>query len=329
MKTRKLVYALSAFFLAIWPLASTRAGSAITTIASFNPALGELPENLVIDHRGNIYMNMAPTGEIRKIAPDGTQSTLARFNVGTGFLLGLALDRQDNVYAAVASHNSSGSDAHGIWRVQPDGTKELFAVLDPSGLPNQPTFDTSGNLLVSDSSLGLIWRITPAGTVSRWLSDPLLRGDIAPCPGFPLVVGVNGMAFDEHNNLFAANTARGLIIRIPVNPDGSAGLPSVDAASCGTLVGADGIAFDNRDNLYIAANILSAVVRLSPDGAISTLATAPDGLDNPSGVAFGTGRGERTDVFITNFALFTLLGGGTPHPSLMQMEVGVPGTPLH
>jgi sugar lactone lactonase YvrE len=326
---RKLICALSAFFLALWPLAITRASPALTTVATFNPALGELPENLVIDHRGNIYVNMAATGEIRKIAPDGTPSTLARFTVGTGNLLGLALDRQDNIYAAVASHDSPGSDAHGIWRVHPDGTKALFAALDPNGLPNQPTFEAGGDLLVSDSSLGVIWRITPAGTVSRWLSDALLRGDIAPCPGFPLPIGVNGMAFDEHRDLFAANTIRGLIVRILVNPDGSAGLPSAYAQSCSRLLGADGIALDNRDNLYIATNILSAVVRLSPDGTISTLATAADGLDNPSGVAFGTGRGERTDVFITNFALFTLLGGGTPHPSLMRMEVGVPGTPLH
>jgi sugar lactone lactonase YvrE len=330
MKTWTRSLGAVALFLALWPFAVAHAAvGAITTVATFDPAKGQLPENLVFDHRGNLFLNLAASGEIRKFAPDGTQSDLAVLRPGTGaanFLAGLAVDGQDNVYAALASHNVAGSDTHGIWRIRPDGTKELFAALDPQGVPNQPLFDTRGNLLVSDSFLGTIWSIARDGTVHTWLSDPLLQGDTSTC-NFPLPFGVNGMVFDSHWNLLVVNTSKALLLRIPVKPDGSAGSPSVVASGCANLEGADGITIDNQDNVYAADNIQNRVVRVSPSGSVETIASAKDGLDTPSGVGFGA-RGEPATLYITNFAYFTVLGGGTAHPSLMKVDVGVPGAPL-
>lgn len=326
MKTWKPGLGLLALCLAMLPTAGIRASSGLVTVVTFDPSRAEAPENLVFDHRGNLYLNMALTGEVRRIAPDGTQSTLARLRPGTGTstnaLLGLAVDRRDDVYALLTSHNVAGSDTHGIWRIHPDGTKELFATLDPAGFPNQPLFDAKGNLLVADSFLGTIWRVTPRGQVTRWLTDPLLMPDTAAC-GFPLRRGANGMAFDNRGNLFVANTNKALIVRIPVNPDGSAGSPSVFASGCANLNGADGITIDVRGNVYVADNILDTVVRVNTNGTVDRLAAG--GLDSPTGVAFGTRRGEQTSLFITNSALLTYLSRGIPHPSLMRLEVGVPG----
>jgi sugar lactone lactonase YvrE len=328
MKLPKLGLVLVALCLSLWPAAGMQAASGVVIVANFDPTKAEAPENLIFDHHGNLYLNMALTGEIRKIAPDGTQSTLATLRVGAGrttnALLGLAVDRHDDVYALLSSHNVGGSDTHGVWRIHPDGSKELFAALDPAGLPNQPLFDAIGNLLVTDSFLGTIWRITPQGKVSRWLTDPLLMPDTAAC-GFPLRRGANDMAFDDHGNLFVENTNKALIVRIPINPDGSAGSPSVYASGCANLNGADGITTDVRGNVYVADIILNKVVRVNTNGTIDTLAGPADGLDSPSGVAFGTRRGEQTSLFITNSALLTYLSRGTPHPSLMRLEVGVPG----
>jgi sugar lactone lactonase YvrE len=328
MKMWKPGLALVALCVALWPGVGIQAESDIVTVVAFNPSRAEAPENLIFDHRGNLYLNMALTGEIRKIAPDGTQSTLATLRVGAGrstnALLGLAVDRHDTVYALLSSHNVGGSDTHGVWRIHPDGTKELFAALDPAGFPNQPLFDARGNLLVADSFLGTIWRITPDGEVSRWITDPLLMPDTAAC-GFPLPRGANGMAFDDHGNLFVANTNKALIVRIPIHRDGSAGSPSVYASGCANLNGADGITIDVRDNAYVADNILNKVVRVNTNGTIDTLAAPADGLDSPTGVAFGTRRGEQTSLFITNSALLTYLSRGRPRPSLMRLDVGVPG----
>jgi hypothetical protein len=59
---------------------------------------------------------------------------------------------------------------------------------------------------------------------------------------------------------------------------------------------------------------------------METVAAAPDdALSAPSDLAFGTGMGNRKQIFITNFAA-PPLGGGTP--GVVTMDVGVPGRPL-
>jgi hypothetical protein len=54
----------------------------VQTIVSFNAANLETPESLVFDRAGNLYISLALTGEIRKIAPNGAQSTFAQLPLG-------------------------------------------------------------------------------------------------------------------------------------------------------------------------------------------------------------------------------------------------------
>jgi len=61
----------------VYTLVATSAFAArVETIALFDPAALETPESIQIDCHGNIYVSLALTSEVRKIAPDGTQSTL-------------------------------------------------------------------------------------------------------------------------------------------------------------------------------------------------------------------------------------------------------------
>ena len=68
---RKIVPGVLALLLAAAPSASAQ----VETVALFNPSLFETPESIAIDHDNNKYVSLALTGEIRKITPDGTQST--------------------------------------------------------------------------------------------------------------------------------------------------------------------------------------------------------------------------------------------------------------
>jgi sugar lactone lactonase YvrE len=192
-------------------------------------------------------------------------------------------------------------------------------------------FDHRGNLYVSESLGGAIYRITRHGSVSVWAQNPLLVGTTGPGPcgiahpsGLPL--GANGIAFDARGDLLAANTTLGTIVRIRVRPDGSAGKASVFAGPGCRLWGADGIAMDSRGNLYVAANAERDIVRISPRGRLRVLASfaAGDPLFSPSDIAFGTRRGGRDQIFITNFARFTNGTGA----GVVKMNVGVPGRPL-
>ncbi len=90
-------------------------------------------------------------------------------------------------------------------------------------------------------------------------------------------------------------------------------------------MGADGLVIDATGNLYIAVNGQSTVVRVSSDGAnVTTLATAADGLDSPSSVAFGRGRSARARLLAVNFAIGPAFGFPPgAGPALLALDVGL------
>jgi sugar lactone lactonase YvrE len=281
----------------------------VETVADFTEP--NEPENLTIDDDGRKYLTMAQTGEIRVLPANETFAVLPS---GGGFLTGIvADDDRDVLYAALASYNTPGSFTHGLWRVLADGTTELVTPLPPDTFLNGLLME-DGRLLVTDSTAGTIYTVSPTGEFSVWLQDPLL----APPPGGTL--GANGLALED--GLFVANTDAGRIVRVPIEPDGSAGEPTVFVED-GALEGADGIVFDGQDHLYVAVNRQDTLVHVDTDRALTTLATDTDGLDFPSDVAFGTTGTEQQELFVTNFAF-----GSTDvprDPALLKLRVDATG----
>jgi sugar lactone lactonase YvrE len=302
--------------------ADASAISTLEVLTSFNPAAGELPEGLAVDKTGNIYVSFTPIGKILQIAPDGSHSLLATLPTGGGFgPTGLAVDAPGNLYAADVTDNPA---TRGVYRIGRGGTVVRLPGSGAIMFPNGLAFDQRGNLYVTDSALAAVWRFARGGGAAElWVQSPLLAGTGAFGLGFP--IGANGIAY-RHGDLFVTNTEGAQLVRIPVRPDGSAGTPKLvvhDAA----LFGADGLAIDVHGNFFVAVSGQSTLLRIAADGgAITTLATAADGLDFDSSLAFGTGRGDRKALFLVNFALFD--PPGTAHPALLRLEVGVPGMPL-
>ena len=301
------------------------AGSGVVPVVSLPSS--ELPESIAIDHRGSLYLSLYSAAEILKVTPAGKQSVFATFPAGSA-PLGVRLDASGNVYVALVGATAADT---GVWRIRAGGGTPAEIATIPGNVPNGLAFDHRGNLYVSESIGGTVYRVSRGGSVSVWSSSPLLAGtsDPGPCglvhpSGFPL--GANGLAFTKQGDLLVANTTLGTIVRIPAHPDGRAGTARVFAGPDCRLWGADGIALDNRDNLYVAANAERDIVRIHPDGTLRVLASfaAGDPLYTPSDIAFGTGRGDRDHIFITNFALFT---GGTG-AGVVTMDVGIPGRPL-
>lgn len=327
-KRSRLPSVIAAALFALLPLV-VWANHHVTVVELFTPP--DLPEGVAVDNRGNVYVSMLPTGEIKKMSPNGQWSTVARLNPGRdGLLVALTLSASGDIYVPLAANvEDPAADTKGVWRIRPDGATQLVAALPQSGLPNQLAFAKTGDLYVSDSALGVIWRISRAGQVSKWLDHPLLRGNEQACPdiALPLSVGVNGLAFGPGGDLYAANTDTGNIVRIPIHPKtGQPGTPTVAAGGC-AWKGADGIAFDVQDNLYAALNGQNRLVRMSWMGDVETLATAADGLDFPTNIAFGTTRGDQTSLYLVNLA-FPSVAAGNAKPSLLRLDVGIPGRPL-
>jgi sugar lactone lactonase YvrE len=237
-----------------------------------------------------------------------------------------------------------------VYKITADGVRvERLAGSGNMLYPNALAFNSRGNLYVSDSLGGAVWRFNPndvdqAGVI--WVQHELL----APSPLDPLGVpigGANGVAYFP-NILYVANTEKGLIAGIPIQADGSPGVPILIAGSTpfGRLITVDGIAVDANGNLhavmptYEAASLLVPPV-LQPAGGYAPLVQVnpdtgeiiPTVLDNaadpkfdvPLSLAFGPLEENRTTVFITNGALPAAQGVPGPGPRLIQVGIGVPG----
>ena len=240
-------------------------------------------------------------------------------------MLGMEFNRAGDLFVAMSS---SDPETHGIWRVSRDGSStERFSALDTAGFPNGLAFDSAGDLYVSDTTRGGIWKIDQQGDVETWSDDPILRGIIPPVSPLGISLGANGLAFDPgEQNLYVAVMEFGRIVRIPVNPDGSAGQAEVFTEEEGKLY--DGVAFDQAGNLYVADLGQDSISVISPAGDTTVLAQG-GGLQNPSDVKFGVGEGAST-LYIANFNLLRMIGlvPETPRPALHKMaisgQVGLP-----
>lgn len=310
-----LILALLLLTLSIVPVF---AGGHVETLFTFDPLSGELPEGVAVDKVGNIYFSFDPLGEVWKVSPGGTPKLYKAF--GDPGAVGLAVDAPGNVYVARETFNP---DTHGVWRINRDASAVRLPNSEAIAFPNSLAFDKVGNLYITDTILGAVWRIPPGGEAEIWLQHELLEGLNLPEFPYPFPLGANGIAYHQ-GNLFVSNTEKALIVRIPVLVGGEAGDPSV-IASGPELLPIDGIALDVHGTIYAVIIAQSTLVRIDPsDGSITTLATADDGLDFPASLAFGTGKGERQNVFVTNFAI----GPPGAGPGLLKVNVGVPGLPL-
>lgn len=293
------------------------ANGELEIVTTFDPPA--LPENLAIDDEGTVYLSMGPSGEIRAVDPNGTESSVATIDTGEeGLLLGITV--LDGVL--YAANGSSESETHGVWRVEGSGESERIAALPadetmPNGIIPAP-FE-SDVLLVTDHLGGAIWRVTTDGEADTWISDPLLEPDMeAENP-----VGADGLAVHPEGDIYVDNLNTGSIIRVPVD-DGSAG-ELEEVIRNDSLVGADGMTIDENGALYVAVNAENEIVRVTPEYDIETVVTGSP-LDFPADVHFGTTETEATSLYISNFAYGTFLADeGDAEPNLTKIDVGVSG----
>ena len=186
--------------------------------------------------------------------------------------------------------------------------------------PNALEFDKRGNLFVSDSFQGAVFRVKNVRTcktpcfVETFVHDPLLA-----TAGFP-PFGANGLAFNgDDSALFIANTGDDRVLRL----DMKSKMISVFAES---LNGADGIVFDEQGRLWVAANQADEVVALNANGKIVVKLGEFRGINRdgtPDGLLFPASPVIVGDeIFVTNLAIaLTPAVGDEPEEEVTRWTV--------
>jgi len=263
------------------------------------------PEGITANpHSGDIFVGTFDFGpNLNKLLRFDRRGRLeAQRDFGAAPLLGLAFGPKDGkVYLAnfgasriqrIAANFNAGSAVEDVATLpmigapgnrtegNPDGSADTIQFGSNNfPAPNALEFDRQGNLYVSDSFQGAIYRIDHA------------HGCAAPCPvttvahhpllataGFP-PFGANGLALSrDESTLFIANTGDDRVLRL----DLASGEVTVFAES---VNGADGIVFDRRGILWVAANQADEIVGLDSRGRVV------ERLGGFAGVRHGTPRG--------------------------------------
>ena len=316
---------------------------------AFTPMPGYVAEGVAVDKIGNVYVSLrdGDQGRVWKFTPSGQASFFAA--LGTGEAGGLAVTANGELYATMAK----GPD-RGVYCIERNGYATRLPGTEQIAWANALAFGPTGTLYVTESysmasptsyGPGGIWRIREGEPAEPWIQHDLLTG--IGILGNP--IGANGIAYDK-GSLVVVNTDKRLILRVPVLQDGSAGEPEVWATlqevAGSPMAGVspfpamgDGLALDVHGNVYIAVVSRNAVVRIRASDQVQetvALMVPPGGsyptamFDTPASLAFGTGKGERTSVFVTNLGWMTQFAPGRPWPGagVVKIDAGVPGKPL-
>jgi sugar lactone lactonase YvrE len=205
----------------------------------------------------------------------------------------------------------------------PDGSQDTI-IFGSSGFPapNALTFNKRGDLFVSDSFQGAIFRINNARACGAPKSlcqvDTVKHDGLLATAGFP-PFGANGLALSSNESqLFIANTGDDRILKLDL---GTSDL-SVFAES---INGADGVAY-HEGHLVVAANQGDEIGIVNADGRVIAklgdfLGIRDDG--SPRGLLFPASLVIVDDkIFVTNLALpLTTAAGDEPEEDVTRYTV--------
>jgi len=277
------------------------------------------PGGVRVDQAGNAYVTDGGANTLRKIAPDGTVTTLvgkagfagsadgpastARLS-GPG---GVTFDSAGNLYIADCSNYTvrkltvstgivstlAGSAGN---RGTTDGTGSGARFYDPQNI----AIDAVGNLYVADGAGNTIRKISPTGVVTTLAGSPGVAGSangVGSAAKFDFLVGI---AVDGAGNVYVADFNNNKVRK--VTPGGTvttlAGAGSAGSAdgpgSVASFKSPSGVAVDAAGNVYVADTGNSTIRMITPAGVVSTVAGVPGQPEAGDGPTSATSAGGYT-----------------------------------
>ena len=294
-------------------------GGAVTTIAGLAGSIGTTdgtaadarfnqPTGVAVGSAGDLYVADSANNAIRRVATDGSVTTLSGTpgtggsvdGIGSAALFrqpyGVAIDSSGNVYVADFGNNS-------IRKVTQTGTATTLAGVEgtstvasslgepsPAGHAdgtgaaasfNQPTgiaIDSSGNLYVSDTGNNTIRKVTSGGVVTTLAGTAGTTGSADGTGAAARFNGPRGLTVDGGGNVYVCDAGNSLIRKITSAGVVTtlAGLADNFAVEFGTGSSAifdvpAGIAVDSGGNLYLSEELGNVIAK----GSASSVVTPP------------------------------------------------------
>lgn len=266
------------------------------------------PGGVTMDTSGNIYVADTADDTIRKIASNGTVSTMAGSpdvsgsadGNGTNALFnapqGIAVDSSGSVYVA-----DTGNDT--IRKITSAGAVSTLAGLagnvgSANGLGTNAAFDApeglavdaAGDIFVADTWNDTIREVSPSGQVTTLAGSPGIFGSTNAVGTNALFYEPGGMAVDTSEDIFVSDTGNNVIREIipggtVTTLAGSVGtFGSANGAGTNALFNApQGIAIDSSGNLYVADYLNNAVRKVTSAGVVTTIAGVPGDFGSANG----------------------------------------------
>jgi len=203
----------------------------------------------------------------------------------------VAVDASGTVYVSDNGNNS-------IRAITPGGTVSTFVPYYPNYNFNGPqgvAVDASGNVYVADELHGTIDKVTPGGVVS------LLAGGNPSNAGSPDGTGAAarfsypmGIAVDAQGNVYVADmydqsirkvSPAGVVTTLAGSDSGAESGNTDGVGSAALFFNPSAVAVDGAGNVYVADTGNGEVRKVTPSGAVTTLAGRPQQFVAPAGVA--------------------------------------------
>jgi sugar lactone lactonase YvrE len=259
-------------------------------LARFGPGEGfEGADDVALGPDGAVYYTALFTGEVGKIAPDGSHATVANLPPGVN---PITFSDDGRLFVGLAFF------ADALFEVDPTGVDPPRLIRSGLGLNGFDWWD--GYLYAPQMYAGTAVRIDVETGDYEVLADDFV---------FPSAVDI-----DPAGRMYVLDSGAGQVVL--VDPD------TGDQAVVATLDGdPDNMAFDSRGRLFVSDNSAGSIVQVLRNGSLRPVSQG--GIAGPSGLAVLAGDGAEIVYAADIFRLFGI-DGRTGRTSL-EVEASITG----